>query len=90
MKIYNGLSLSDQKVMAENLFIWDLENGDKPNRKEYRAWILAFFTNEKAIREYMRNLLYDIRLCAYDEFFDSHNEGYKRQIEFLRQFLTEK
>jgi len=90
MKIYKGLSLYDQKVMVENLFIWDVENGDKPNRQDYRAWILSFFTNQEAIRGYMDDLMSDIELSADDDDFDLDNEGYKRQIEFLRQFLTEK
>ena len=85
MKVFNGLKLSDQKVMCENLFIWDDENGEKPCKKDFKKWVLDFFTNSVAIKEYISNLKSDIDLGEDDSFFDDLNESYKRQIAFLEK-----
>ena len=88
MKVFNGLSLSDQKIMVENFFIWDLENGDKPERKIYKDWVRAFFYNEEAIKYAIDIMQSDIDLEKsygdWDELFDA----YERTIEFLKQFLS--
>lgn len=87
MKVYKGLSLSDQKVMFENLFVWNLENGEKPGRKEYKKWVLEFF-QEGNIKEYINNLNHDIELSEGEKAFNELNESYKRQISFLQTRLN--
>lgn len=86
MKVYKGLSLSDQKAMFENLFIWNLENGEKPDKKEYRKWVLDFF-QEVNIKEYINDLIHDIELSDGEEEFNELNDSYKRQILFLQTLL---
>ena len=86
MKVYKSLSLSDQKSMFENLFVWDLENGEKPDKKEYREWVLDFF-QEVNIKEYINNLIHDIELSDGEEAFNELNDSYKRQILFLQTLL---
>ena len=86
MKVYKGLSLSDQKAMFENLFIWNLENGEKPDKKEYREWVLDFF-QEGNIKEYIDDLMHDIELSDGEEAFNELNDSYKRQILFLQTLL---
>ena len=86
MKVYKGLSLSDQKSMFENLFVWNLENGEKPTRSEYKKWILEFF-QEGNIKEYINNLTHDIELSDGEKAFNELNESYKRQILFSQTLL---
>ena len=62
MKVFKGLSLTDQKIMFENLFVWDVENGDIPNRKDYKKWVLAFFKSQEHINNYISDLEFDIEL----------------------------
>lgn len=83
MKVFKKISLSDQKIMFENLFVWDLENGDKPAKTEYKNWVVAFFANKEAIKCYIENLRSDINLTENDEYFSDLNNSYKRQITFL-------
>ena len=87
MKVFKDLLLSDQKSMFSNLFVWDVENGEKPERKEYKKWVLSFFKNKNEIQLYISDLLSDIDLSKDDPFFYEHNEGYKRQINFLRTLI---
>lgn len=84
MKTFKGLKLSDQKCMAANLFMWDDENGDKPNRNDYKRWILAFFESEPDMDIYISDLYSDIELSKGDPYFMDLNESYIRQIEFLK------
>ena len=85
MKIFRGLSLTDQKIMFENLFIWDDENGNVPNRKDFKKWVLAFFKSQVHINNYIADLEFDIKLNNNDPYFSSTDESYKRQIKFLKQ-----
>jgi len=81
MKVFKELSLSDQKSIFENNFIWDNENGDKPCRPEYRAWILNFF-NSNHISKYIYDLKSDISVIGLD--FPELVNSYNRQIIFLQ------
>ena len=85
MKVYKGLQLSDQKAMFENLFIWNLENGEKPDRGKYKKWILEFF-QEGNIKEYindsydsLNSLLdssfYKLFSTYYFHYQNTHSEG---------------
>ena len=85
MKVFKGLSLTDQKIMFENLFVWDVENGDIPNRKDYKKWVLAFFKSQEHINNYISDLEFDIELSEGDAYLSSTNESYRRQINFLKQ-----
>ena len=84
MKTFKGLKLSDQKSMATNLFTWDVESGDKPNRNDYKRWVLAFFESESDMDIYISDLYSDIELSAEDPYFTDMNNSYMRQIEFLK------
>ncbi|KAF5029302.1 hypothetical protein DSECCO2_649990 [anaerobic digester metagenome] len=84
MKTFKGLKLSDQKIMVENLFTWDVENGDKPNRNDYKKWVLAFFESESDMDTYISDLYSDIELSDGDPYFTDLNNSYTRQIEFLK------
>lgn len=88
MKVFKGLSLTDQKIMFENLFIWDYENGNIPNRKDYKKWVLAFFKSPVYINKYISNMEFDIELSDGDTFLSSLNESYGRQINFLKQLIN--
>lgn len=85
MKTFKGLKLSDQKIMASNLFTWDIENGDKPNRNDYKKWVLAFFESESAIDKYISDLYSDIELSEGDPHFTDLNNSYRKQIAFLKK-----
>ena len=85
MKVFKGLSLTDQKIMFENLFVWDIENGDIPNRKDYKKWVLAFFESPVNIDNYISYMEFDIELNDGDAYFSETDESYRRQIEFLKQ-----
>lgn len=85
MKVFKGLSLTDQKIMFNNLFVWDYENGDIPNREDYKKWILAFFESPVHINDYISDLEFDIELNEGDAFFYDLDESYRRQIDFLKQ-----
>lgn len=85
MKVFKELSLSDQKIMFENLFIWDNENGDIPNRKDFKKWVLGFFENQAHINNYISDLEFDIKLNNGEAYFSNLDESYKRQINFLKQ-----
>ena len=69
MKVFRGLSLTDQKIMFENLFIWDTENGDIPNRKDFKKWVLAFFESPVHINNYISDMESDIELSDGDPYF---------------------
>lgn len=90
MKTFKGLKLSDQKSMATNLFMWDVENGDKPNRNDYKRWVLNFFESESNIGMYISDLYSDIKLSEGDPYFTDLNNGYMRQIEFLKKLKGDK
>jgi len=85
MKVFKGLSLTDQKIMFENLFIWDDENGDIPNRKDYKKWVLAFFENQVYINNYISDMKFDIKLNNGHPYLSSTDDSYRRQIIFLKQ-----
>lgn len=85
MKVFKGLSLTDQKIMFENLFIWDIENGDIPNRKDFKKWVLAFFESQTHINNYISDMESDIELNNGDAYLSSIDESYRRQINFLKQ-----
>lgn len=87
MKTFKGLKLSDQKSMATNLFTWDVENGDKPNRNDYKRWVLAFFESESDMDTYISDLYSDIELSDGDPYFTDLNNSYMRQIEFLKNLI---
>ena len=89
MKVFKGLSLTDQKIMFENLFIWDIENGDIPNRKDFKKWVLAFFESQAHINNYISDLEFDIKLNNGEAYFYDLDESYKRQINFLKQLKNE-
>lgn len=90
MKTFKGLKLSDQKSMATNLFTWDVENGDKPNRNDYKRWVLAFFESESDMDRYISDLYSDIELSDGYPYFTDMNNGYMRQIEFLKKLKGDK
>ena len=85
MKVFKELSLTDQKIMFENLFIWDDENGNIPNRKDFKKWVLGFFESPVHINNYISDMEFDIELSDGDEYLSSTNESYRRQINFLKQ-----
>ena len=87
MKIFKGLSLSDQKILAENYFIWNAENGEKPERNIYKSWILAFFQPEHITRA-IDDMQCDISLTCNDVFFDDLNATYGRIVAFLKSELN--
>ena len=86
MKVYKGISLSDQKIMFKNIFVWNFENGEKPKRTEYKKWILAFFVDKCAIDLYIKDMQNDIDLDDKN-WLKLLNESYKRQILFLQTLL---
>ena len=85
MKVFKELSLTDQKIMFENLFIWDDENGNIPNRKDFKKWVLGFFESQAHINNYISDLEFDIKLNNGDVYFSNTDESYRRQINFLKQ-----
>lgn len=87
MKVFKGLKLSDQKSMATNLFTWDIENGDKPNRNDYKKWVLAFFESKSDMEKYISDLYSDIELSEGDPFFTDMDDSYRRQIAFLKNLM---
>lgn len=88
MKVFKGLSLTDQKIMFENRFAWDSENGNFPNRKDYKKYVLAFFESQVHIDNYISDMEFDIELSDSDTYFAETDESYRRQIEFLKQLKT--
>lgn len=90
MKTFKGLKLSDQKIMASNLFTWDEENGHKPNRNDYKRWVLAFFESESDMNIYISDLYSDIELSEGNPHFTDLNNSYMRQIEFLKNLMVMK
>lgn len=87
MKVFKDLALADQKIMASNLFTWNIENGDKPNRNDYKRWVLAFFESESDINMYISDLYSDIELSEGNPHFTDLNNSYRRQIEFLKNLI---
>lgn len=85
MKVFRGLSLTDQKIMFENLFIWNDENGNIPNRKDFKKWVLGFFESHAHINKYISDLEFDIKLNNGDVYFSNTDKSYRRQINFLKQ-----
>jgi hypothetical protein len=90
MKIFKDLTLADQKIMASNLFMWDIENGDKPNRNDYKKWVLAFFESESDMDKYISDLYSDIELSEGNPHFTDLNNSYLRQIAFLKNLMVNK
>lgn len=87
MRVFKGLKLVDQKSMATNLFTWDEENGDKPNRSDYKRWVLNFFESEADMDKYISDLYSDIELLDGDPYFTDMINSYMRQIEFLQKLM---